>query len=120
MPEAVNTRAYRGPERRRNRVFVTVNTEYHCRDRICVLVVDRHTGAAEWDHPAIGRHLSGSLRFDLDRICATVPPEIPHEGEQLCFASRRPGDEEEIVTSAVECVERPPREVVARYPPDSA
>ena len=35
---------YRGPERRRHRVFVTRNTEYHFRDGFCIAVRDRRTG----------------------------------------------------------------------------
>jgi hypothetical protein len=108
------THAYRGPDRRLNRVFVTVNSEYHCHDVLCVAVVNRHTGAPEHGHPALGRRLVGSVRFDLDQIAATAPPEIPHEGEQLCFSSGR-SDPHEVVTSMVVRIERPRREVAARY-----
>lgn len=109
-----SSRAYRGPERRHNRVFVTVNSEYHCHDVVCVAVVDRRTGKLQDKHPAIGARLVGSLRFDRDRIVATAPPEIPHEGEQLCFSSGK-NDPHEVVTSSVLRIERPPKQVVARY-----
>jgi hypothetical protein len=108
-----STRVYRGPERRLNRVFVTVNSEYHCHGVVCVAVVNRHTGELEREHPAVGRRLTGSIRFDRDHIAATVPPETPHEGEQLCFSSGR-NDPHEVVTSTVERIERPGKEVVAR------
>ncbi|HEY3819571.1 MAG TPA: hypothetical protein VGL81_20520 [Polyangiaceae bacterium] len=116
MSRVVDIRAYRGPERRRHRVFVTLNSEYHCRDRICVAVVNRHTGELELEHPALGRRLSGSVRLDHDGIVATVPPEAPHEGEQLCFTSGRRGDPHDVVTSKVVSIERPSRDVVASYP----
>ncbi len=35
---------YAGPDRRRHRVYVTKNTEYHFRDGFCVAVRDRRTG----------------------------------------------------------------------------
>ena len=120
MPLASRTRTYQGPERRRNRVFVTLNSEYHCRDGVCVAVVDRHTDEPERDHSAIGRRLTGSLRFDRDRISATSPPETPHEGEQLCFSSGDRDDPHDLVTSTLVRIERPLREVVARYPAQQA
>ena len=116
MRLATSTRDYSGPERRRNRVFVTLNSEYHCRDGVCVAVINRHSGMCERDHPALGRRLSGSLRFDHERLTATVPPETPHEGEQLCFSSGQRDDPHDVVTSAVVSVERPPRKVAAGYP----
>ena len=54
---------YRGPERRRHRVLVTANSEYHCRDDICVAVRDRRTDRFVGDHPALGKHISGGLRL---------------------------------------------------------
>src|SRR6187549_387121 len=35
---------YEGTERRRHRVYMTRNTEYHFRDGVCVAVRDRRTG----------------------------------------------------------------------------
>ena len=109
-----NASAYRGPERRYHRVFVTVNSEYHCHDRVCVAVVNRHTGKRDREHPAIGRRLAGSFRFCSTGIATTAAPEVPHEGEQLCFNAGR-NDPDEVVTSTVERIERPAREVVASY-----
>ena len=109
--------AYRGPDRRRHCVFVTMNTEYHCRDRICVAVVDRHTRELERAHHALGRALRGSVRFDDEAgMTATVPPAMPHEGEQLCFASGFRDDPHDVVTSRLVRVERPTRDVVDWYP----
>jgi hypothetical protein len=118
MTLATHVRLYRGLERRRNRVFVTVNSEYHCRDRVCVAVRNRATGELEPDHRAVGLWLSGGVRFDPDACSATAPPEIPHEGEQLCFTSLGRDPAHDLVTSTVERIERPTREVAAHYPPE--
>jgi hypothetical protein len=48
-----NARAYVGPERRRNQVLVTRNSEYHCRDGACIGVRDRRTRDFVLDHPAL-------------------------------------------------------------------
>ncbi|HEY1693971.1 MAG TPA: hypothetical protein VGG39_17510 [Polyangiaceae bacterium] len=116
MAQVSNIDEYRGPDRRRNRIYVTMNTEYHCHDRICVAVFDRHTGNAQPSNRAIGKTLTGSIRFDRDNISATSAPEIPHVGDQLCFASGRKDDFDDIVTSTLVRIERPNREVVVHYP----
>jgi hypothetical protein len=116
MPLAIATKTYSGPERRRNCVFVTLNSEYHCRDGLCVAVVSRHTGQPDRNHPAIGRRLSGGLRFDHERLSATSPPESPHEGEQLSFTSDSRDDGDDVITSTLVRIERPHRDVLTLYP----
>jgi hypothetical protein len=100
---------YSGPERRRRRVYVTHNTEYHLYDDICVAVRDRNTGDFDRSHIAIGRKLEGALA----------------QGEGLAGFHRRPniGDamlfqagKREVITSPVERVTRPPREIIQAYP----
>ena len=51
------------PERRRHRVYVTRNTEYHFRDGFCVAVRDRRSGDFLPGHLAIRRRLHGGLKF---------------------------------------------------------
>jgi hypothetical protein len=116
MTQVSEIRAYRGPDRRRHCVFVTMNTEYHCRDRICIAVVDRHTGELERDHRALGRTLNGSVRFDAEGISATCAPDMPHVGEQLCFSSGFRDDPHDVVTSTLVRIDRPERGTVAHYP----
>jgi hypothetical protein len=118
MPLAIATKTYSGPERRRNCVFVTLNSEYHCRDGLCIAVVSRHTGQPDRDHPAIGRRLSGSLRFDHEHLAAASPPESPHAGEQLSFTSDS-RDEDDVITSTLVRIERPHRDVLMLYPAQS-
>jgi len=99
------------PERRRHRVYVTHNTEYHIRDRRCVAVRDRRTGEFLQGHLAIDRSIAGGLKFFMN---GGIAPNLgePRPGESLYFAS----EGRDLVTSPLESVERPPREVVLEYP----
>ena len=97
-------------ERRRHRVYVTRNTEYHFRDGFCVAVRDRRTGEFLESHVALRRRVHGGIRFFLN---GGIQPNLgePRPGEALYFAA----DGNDIVTSTVLTVERPSREVVAGY-----
>ncbi len=102
---------YGGPERRRHRVYVTRNTEYHFRDGFCVAVRDRRTGDFLHGHLALRRRIHGGLRFFLNG--AIVPnPGDPQVGEALYFEANG----RDLVTSPLEAVERPTRDVVQAYP----
>lgn len=105
---------YRGPERRRHRVLVTLNSEYHCRDGVCVAVRDRRTGSFVTEHPALGKHISGGLRFnDKGGIESATTASDLHPGEQVCFTA---GDgDRTLITSPLSTIERPPKDVVATY-----
>jgi hypothetical protein len=109
--EADATSAYRGPERRRHRVYVTRNTEYHFRDGFCVAVRDRRTGEFLHGHLALQRRVHGGLKFS---VSGGIEPNAgePREGESLYFAS----EGRDLVTSPLESIERPPRTVVEAYP----
>jgi len=102
---------YQGPDRRRHRIYVTRNTEYHFRDGFCVAVRDRRTGEFLQGHLALRRRVHGGLKFSRDGGITPNTGE-PREGESLYFAS----EERDLVTSPLESVERPPREVVSAYP----
>jgi hypothetical protein len=102
---------YLGPDRRRHRMYVTRNTEYHFRDGFCVAVRDRRTGEFLQGHLALRRRVHGGLRFTRDGGITPNTGE-PREGESLYFAS----EERDLVTSALESVQRPPREVAKAYP----
>jgi hypothetical protein len=80
---------YLGEERRRHRVYMTRNTEYHFRDGFCVAVRDRRTG--EWlpGHLALRRQLFGGLKFFLNGGLLPNPGE-PQIGEALFFGEGRP------------------------------
>lgn len=101
---------YRGPERRRHRVFVTRNTEYHFRDGFCIAVRDRRTGEFLHGHLALRRRVQGGLRFFSNGAIAPNTGE-PRPGESLYFSN----DGRDLVTSPLEHVERPSKELVQAY-----
>jgi hypothetical protein len=107
-----STGRYGGPERRRHRVFVTRNTEYHFRDGFCVAVRDRRTGEFLHGHLALRRRVHGGIKFFANGALAPNPGE-PRPGESLYFAS----DGRDLVTSPLERVERPSRELAGAYGP---
>jgi hypothetical protein len=111
-------RAYSGPERRRHKVYVTRNSEYHCRDGICIAVRSMQTGELVPDHSAIGRRISAGVRFDPNGGVASLsPPDAPHVGDQLCFSASEPKRSPmDVITSPLRAVVRPPRDVVQEYP----
>lgn len=97
-------------ERRRHRVYVTRNTEYHFRDGVCVAVRDRTSGAFLPGHLAIRRKLHGGLRFFANGAILPNPGE-PAPGDALYFAA----DGRDLVTSPLERIERPTKAVVQTY-----
>lgn len=117
MNPSSNTTAgsYRGSERRHHVVYTTRNSEYYCRDQLCVAVRDRRRGEFLPDHPAVGRRFSGAIRYAQNSgVMAFVPPsEPPAVGDLLFFSEGR--IETEIQTTAVCEINRPGKEVVAHY-----
>lgn len=99
------------PERRRHRVYVTRNTEYHFRDGFCVAVRDRRSGDFLQGHLAVRRRLHGGLKFFGNGAIVPNPGE-PQPGDSLYFAA----DGRDLVTSPVERVDRPAKALVAAYP----
>jgi hypothetical protein len=104
-------RDYAGPERRRHRVFVTRNTEYHFRDGLCVAVRDRRTGQFLQGHSALAGRIDAGIKFFDNGSIAPSAGE-PRPGECLYFAS----DGRDLVTSPLEAVERPALQTVSMYP----
>ena len=108
--------AYKGTERRRHRVFVTRNTEYHIRDGVCVAVRDRKSRAFRAAHIALNLKVEGGVRIYPNG--AMIPNiENPDVGDAIFFTMVGPeGDTRQIVTSRLEKVDRPPKTDVALYP----
>jgi hypothetical protein len=100
--------SFQGPERRRHKLYVTKNTEYHVRDGIVVAVRER--GQEDWDvkHSAVGLAICGRIESGT---YAPIEGD-PTPGDRLYLAA---GDDD-VVTSTVIAVERPAREAVASYP----
>lgn len=112
MGEAARSdQAERVPERRRHRVYVTRNTEYHFRDGFCVAVRDRRTGDFLPGHLAVQRRLHGGIKFFPNGAIVPNPGEI-RAGEALYFAA----DGRDLVTSPVERIDRPAKRLVEAYP----
>ena len=88
--------------RRRHRMFVTRNTEYHLRSDECVGVRDRETG--EWfrDHAAL-------------RLRAVKLPPIGLDQHWLGRRIQFWGSQTDVLTSEVIQVGRPPQYCLDRY-----
>ncbi len=103
---------YSGVERRRHRVYVTHNTEYHTRDDLCIAVRDRKTGQWVPNHKALGHRMTGSLHTPTH--AGDFPFRYaPEPGDQVVFDD---GRKHHVITSELERVTRPPRDLVAVYP----
>jgi hypothetical protein len=98
-------------ERRRHRMYVTRNTEYHFRDGCCVAVRDRKGGKWMLAHGAIKRGLSGAIRFRPDGEPYPCLAE-PRVGDALFFGDQGP----DLVTSVLTSIERPAKQLVTHYP----
>ena len=97
-------------ERRRHRMFVTQNTEYHFRDRQCVAVRDRSAGRWSLNHRALNRKLTGAIRYAEGEAYPSLDP--PQVGDALFFADDGP----DVITSVLTAIERPTKELVEAYP----
>jgi hypothetical protein len=111
MQSTSTNTAYEGTERRRHRVYLTRNTEYHFRDGFCVAVRDRRTGDWLPGHLALRRPLFGGLRFFLNGGLLPNPGE-PQVGEALFFGEGG----RDLITSPLQGIERPARETIEEYP----
>ena len=102
---------YRGPERRRRRVYFTRNTEYHFLDEVCVAVRRRDTGQWRVGHVALRRALSGCVKFTHSGEVQpkTEPPEV---GDALFFAT----EGADVITSVLTAVGRPLPQTISSYP----
>jgi len=96
-------RAEHGIDRRHHTVYLTRNTEYHCRDRECVGVRDRSSGAWMRDHPALRARMLGS-------VCRSGVRNRPEKGLRLLF-----GGNQLVMTSKLLSSGRPEREDIFAY-----
>lgn len=103
--------AYSGPDRRRHLTYVTRNTEYHFRDRVCVAVRDRKSGSWLTSHLAVNRELSGTVRIAPNGVAIPAHGR-PNVGEALFFGMGG----RELITSVLCAIERPEKQIVDLYP----
>ena len=101
------------------RVLVTVNTEYHIRDNVCVAVRSRGAGAFFSIHGAIGRRVDGYIETHprTKEMVLARRSANPKIGHVICFC---PGGmirpEDAMVTSAIVEMRPPTEEEIASYP----
>jgi hypothetical protein len=107
---------FQGSDRRRHKVYITRNTEYHLRDGICVAVRDRRSRSFRGAHIALNLRLEGGVKIYPNG--AMIPNlENPDVGDAIFFTHIGPeGEPKQIVTSRLEKVDRPPKTDVALYP----
>lgn len=111
------TSAYGGPERRRHRVFVTKNSEYHCRDGVCLAVRSRRTGAFQRGHLALGKRVTAGLVLDERGLISQIfEPREMCVGHRMWLSAGDEDPEHEVITSTLHSTKRPAREVVDLYP----
>lgn len=107
---------YQGKERRRHRVYVTRNTEYHLRDNVCVAVRDRRSRAFRPAHVALNLKIEGGVKIFAN---GAMIPNIarPDVGDAIFFNHvSSDGQEKQIVTSRIERIDRPSKRDVMLYP----
>lgn len=100
--------SYQGDERRRHQIYVTQNTEYHVRSGQVVAV--RRRGAGGWlpEHAALSMRVVGTVQRG-----SWVPRSgSPQTGDRLYLAH----SQNDVVTSPVLAVTRPPKDLVSQYP----
>lgn len=101
--------SYVGPERRIHKMYVTRNTEYHVRRDRCVGVRDRSSEQWKGRHSALGTRLVGAVPSSG---AVPVVARQPEPGDRLCFGDML------VVTSPLQEVRRPPKDIVRAYPVD--
>jgi hypothetical protein len=109
MQSAATT--YKGNERRHHQVYITQNTEYHVRSGQVVGV--RRRGVDGWlgEHAALSMRVVGSVQRGM-----WVPSDSkPQAGDRLYLAHSK----NDVVTSPVLEIARPPKNVVSQYPSTS-
>jgi len=100
---------YEGTERRIHKVYVTRNTEYHLRERLCVGVKDRRSGRWLEGHLALSKLVEGGLTPQEHGL---IPHGgLPSIGDAIYFRN----GERDLVTSRLERIERPEKGIVETY-----
>src|SRR5258708_39893227 len=107
MAAGAATEGFAGLERGRNKLFVTRNSECFTHDGVWLRVRDRRRN--EWidGHQAIGHRLTAALHIPQSADESPVHA-VPEPGDTLIFES----GPHKVLTSALERVSRPPRELV--------
>lgn len=106
---------YQGNERRRHRIIVTRNTEYHLKDDTCVAVRDRKSKRWAEGHLAVELKVEGGVRF-FDNGAVVPSLAEPAPGDAMYFTYQtESGQPRQLITSRIEAVERPTKKEVLTY-----
>ena len=107
--------AYEGTERRRHKLVVTKNTEYHLRDDVCVAVRDRSSKRWCEGHLAVSLRCEGGVKFHTNgAVIPSLTDPIP--GDAIYFSYKTAtGEDRQLVTSRIESVVRTPKRDVLAY-----
>jgi len=107
--------SYEGTDRRRHRLIVTRNTEYHLKDDVCVAVRDRATKRWAEGHMAVSLRCEGGVKFHSNGAMIPSLTE-PAPGDAIFFSYKTSGGEDrQLVTSKIESVLRTPKRDVLAY-----
>jgi len=100
--------SYSGSERRQHKVFVTRHTEYHFRFDRVIAVRSRDEQSWVLRHDALGMQLEGYV------APGALIPRIgsPELGQRLYLVR----GEDDVITSPVVAIVRPPKSLVIEYP----
>jgi len=99
-------------EKRKNKMFVTRNTEYHVRDDVCVAVKKLDSGDWLMHSKALGARLIATLSVTPKRtkgICSVFWPEV---GDHLVMYNTMG---EDIITTRIRKIKRPPPHCLRYY-----
>lgn len=106
---------FKGTERRRHRLVLTRNTEYHLKDDVVVAVRDRQSKRWCEGHMAVSLKLQGGVRF-FDNGAVVPSLSEPAPGDAMFFTYKtEAGDERQLVTSRIEAIDRPAKKDVLTY-----
>jgi len=103
-------------EKRKHRMFVTRNTEYHLKNETCVAVRNRSTGDWLMHARALGARLIGTISSHDKKNAKPVIYLLPEVGDNLILMSSTGLD---IVTTKVRGIHRPPVQALKYYLPQS-
>jgi hypothetical protein len=101
-------------EKRKHRMFVTRNTEYHLKNGTCVGIRSRSTGDWLMHARALGARLIGTISSHDKKNAKPVTWLLPEVGDNLILLSSTGVD---IVTTKVRGIHRPPIQALKYYLP---
>jgi hypothetical protein len=99
--------ATRGSARPGYAVFITHNSEYHCRDGVCVGVRDRRTRGSVRSHAVVGGCIFMGRAVDARGEAERVSRATANVGDRIWFATE--GGKGCVITSPVVAVVGPSR-----------